>query len=70
MNPGPRILELVRSRDIPIVLGADAHRPERVADGYAVALRLLKSLGFSEVSYFLDRKRHTVAIGTALASLR
>ena len=27
MNPGPRILELIRRRGIPIVIGADAHRP-------------------------------------------
>ncbi len=70
MNPGPRILELIRRRGIPVVIGADAHRPERVGDGYDVALRQLESLGFNEVSFFLDRKRQTVAIADALASLR
>ncbi len=70
MNPGPRMLELIRQRGIPIVIGADAHRPERVGDGYQTALRLLESLGFEEVSFFLDRKRQTVSIGNALMSLR
>lgn len=70
MNPGDRILTLIRERGIPIVIGADAHRPERVGDGYAVALHKLAALGFREVSYFLDRKRHTVPIAAALASLK
>jgi histidinol-phosphatase (PHP family) len=70
MNPGPRILALIRERGIPIVLGADAHRPTRVADRYEQALRLLDELGFETVSYFNDRKRHDAPIVQALASLR
>lgn len=70
MNPGPRILEMIRARDIPIVIGADAHRPERVADGYAAALCQLAALGFREVSFYLDRKRQSVPIAAALASLK
>lgn len=70
MNPGPRILALIRERGIPVVLGADAHRPTRVADRYEQALRLLDELGFETVSYFNDRKRHEVPIPAALASLR
>jgi histidinol-phosphatase (PHP family) len=70
MNPGPRTLAAIRERGIPVVLGADAHRPARVADRYEQALRLLDELGFDQVSYFLDRRRHDVAIPDALASLR
>jgi histidinol-phosphatase (PHP family) len=70
MNPGPRILALIHERGIPIVLGADAHRPGRVADRYEQALGLLADLGFESVSYFLDRRRHDVPIAEALASLR
>lgn len=70
MNPGPRILELIRQRGIPVVIGADAHRPERVGDGFTVALEQLQSLGFKDVSFFLDRKRQTVSITDALASLQ
>ncbi len=70
MNPGPRILELIRQRGIPVVIGADAHRPERVGDGFTVALEQLQTLGFKDVSFFLDRKRQTVAITDALASLQ
>jgi histidinol-phosphatase (PHP family) len=70
MNPGPRILSLMRERGIPVVLGADAHRPTRVADRYEQALISLRELGFETISYFLDRKRQELAISDALASLR
>jgi histidinol-phosphatase (PHP family) len=70
MNPGPRILSLMRERGIPVVLGADAHRPTRVADRYEQALRLLDELGFETVSYFVDRRRQEVTISAALGSLR
>jgi histidinol-phosphatase (PHP family) len=70
MNPGPRILGFIRERGIPVVIGADAHRPTRVADRYEQALRMLDELGFETVSYFLDRRRNEIPIVDALASLR
>ena len=69
INPSPTMLALMRARGIPVVLGADAHRPGRVADGYADALRTLADAGYTEVSYFLDRRRQTLPITDALASL-
>lgn len=69
MNPGLAMLQLMQQRSIPVVLGADAHRPERVADGYRIALQMLRAVGYREVNYFLDRKRHAVPIDAALASL-
>ena len=60
----------MRERGIPVVIGADAHVPHRVGDGYPAALRLLRAAGYSEVSYFLDRQRHTLPIQAALESLR
>jgi histidinol-phosphatase (PHP family) len=69
MNPGPAQLAMMRERGIPVVIGADAHRPDRVADGYGVALRQLHAAGYKEVSLFLDRRRQTVLIEQALASL-
>lgn len=69
MNPGRSMLELMHARGIPVVLGADAHRPERVGDRYAGAMRILQSVGYRDVSFFLDRKRQTVSIADALVSL-
>ncbi len=70
MNPAPAILREIAARDIPIVLGADAHVPERVADRFEEALGLLASCGFSHVSFFVDRKRREVSIETARCSLQ
>jgi histidinol-phosphatase (PHP family) len=64
------MLALIRERGIPVVIGADAHRPGRVADRYEEALRLLGEMGFNTVSLFLDRRRREVPIAEALASLR
>ncbi len=69
MNPGVAMLKLMHARRIPVVLGADAHRPERVGDGYVTALNILRGVGYAEISYFLDRRRHTVRIADALTSL-
>jgi histidinol-phosphatase (PHP family) len=70
MNPSASMLALMRARNIPVVIGADAHRPGRVGDNYPVALRHLQTAGYTEVSFFLDRQRQSVAITDALASLR
>jgi histidinol-phosphatase (PHP family) len=70
INPSPTILRLMQARGIPVVLGSDAHRPGRVADGYASALRTLQEAGYTEINVFLDRRRQSIPIPAALASLR
>lgn len=69
MNPGLSMLALMQSRGIPVVIGADAHRPSRVGDNYRDALVQLSSVGYTHVNYFLQRRRHQVPIAQALASL-
>ncbi|MEM6821829.1 MAG: histidinol-phosphatase HisJ family protein [Verrucomicrobiota bacterium] len=69
MNPAPEILAAMKKRGIPVVIGADAHVPERVADDYEDALRLLQTIGYTEVRYFLERKPIDVPIKPALESL-
>lgn len=69
MNPSQPILREMRERNIPVVVGSDAHSPERVADGYEEAFRQLQEAGYDRVGYFLDRKRHEVRIADARASL-
>ena len=60
----------MHARGIPVVLGADAHIPERVSEGYEDAMHALQTAGYSEINFFLDRKRQTVSITVALASLK
>lgn len=69
MNPSPSILAEMQRRGIPVVLGADAHRPGRVADQFPEALRLLAGLGFESISLFRERLRREIPIPVALASL-
>lgn len=69
MNPFPAMLRAMRERDIPVTIGADAHEPGRVADGYEFALNLLSECGYQNVSFFLNRERKEVRIEDALNSL-
>lgn len=70
MNPFPEMLAQMQARAIPIVIGADAHAPYRVADRYESALELLASVGYADVSVFFERRRQCIAIEDALPSLR
>ena len=69
MNPSLSQLLLMQERGISVVIGADAHVPQRVGDGYMKALHLLLAAGYSEVSFFIDRQRQDVPIQVALDSL-
>ncbi|TWU20417.1 Histidinol-phosphatase [Novipirellula galeiformis] len=70
MNPCPEMLVEMRQRNIPVTIGADAHQPERVADGYETAMELLQRCGYENISLFAGRKRYEVAIADALSSLQ
>ncbi|QEF97719.1 Histidinol-phosphatase [Stieleria maiorica] len=69
MNPFPDMLAEMKTRDIPVTLGADAHVPERVGDGYETAMQLLQSVGYTHVNFFTNRQRRSVKIDDALDSL-
>lgn len=70
MNPGSVILEQMRVRNIPVVIGADAHVPTRVAASYEEALNILEQVGYSHISFFLNRERQNIPIESARRSLR
>lgn len=63
MNPFPGMLSAMRERGIPVVIGADAHTPTRVADRFGIALRILEEQGYTQVSCFVGRERqdHSIA---------
>ena len=69
MNPFPQMLVEMQARSIPVVIGADAHEPGRVADRFEEALDLLEKVGYIQVSYFLGGERHDVGIEDARQSL-
>lgn len=68
-NPAPDILKQMCQRQIPCVIGADAHTASRVGDGYIAALDLLEACGYQSVSFFLNRQRQDVKIAIARQSL-
>jgi histidinol-phosphatase (PHP family) len=70
MNPSRTMLQEMRQRNIPVVVGADAHDPKRVAANYEEALDLLKEVGYTHVSLFLNRERQDIEIDQARASLK
>ena len=65
MNPFPAMLREMHQRQIPVVIGSDAHQPSRVGDGYFAALRLLESCGYEHISFFVNRIRRDVPIPVA-----
>ncbi len=69
MNPGPVILREMQRRGIPVVIGSDAHVPQRVAADFEKAMDHLEAAGYREINIFLDRKRKTIPIPEARASL-
>jgi histidinol-phosphatase (PHP family) len=70
MNPAPSILREMNLRGIPVVVGADAHVPTRVADQFLEAYALLEEAGYDEVSIYLQRKPIKIPIQSARASLK
>lgn len=70
MNPGFGMLQMMRERQIPVVIGSDSHKPRRVGDNFPNALATLQEAGFEKVSVFEHRKRQELLITDVLASLK
>ena len=70
MNPGNEMLRMMAERKIPIVVGSDAHRAQRVGEHFTTALNNLIEAGYEEVCYFQKRQRIDLKISDVLASLK
>ena len=68
-DPERAMLVEMRQRGIPVVVGADAHDPDRVADGFDSALALLESCAYTHLSFFLERTRREIPLPEAQRSL-
>lgn len=69
LNPGPKMLALMKARNIPVVLGSDSHSPRRVSADFQYGLDSLEDAGYTKVSYFLNRKRYDVNLADIRESL-
>lgn len=70
MNPGSLMLQMMCERRIPVVIGSDSHRSQRVGDNFIPALELLRQAGYDTVSVFKDRKRQELKILEVLPTLK
>jgi histidinol-phosphatase (PHP family) len=70
MNPGQAILIEMQSRNIPVVIGSDAHDPKRVGADFERAFDLLAGVGYESVNFYLERQRQEVSLDAARSSLR
>lgn len=63
-GPCSLVLREMAARQIPVVVGSDAHVPSRVGDGFADAFARLRDYGYDRVGYFVERRRVDVPLGT------
>jgi histidinol-phosphatase (PHP family) len=54
--PSPEILRLAFQNGVPITFGSDAHAPGEVGMNFAEAVRLARSVGYTESCRFAGRK--------------
>ncbi len=52
LYPGQWILKILKEKQIPITLSADAHKPEELDGYYPEALEILRKIGFRSLVYF------------------
>ena len=69
VHPCEPMLREMKAREIPIVIGSDAHQPERVSDYFMPALSQLMKVGYDKISAFRGRERYEVDLMDALRSL-
>lgn len=62
LHPDPLILEWAREIGVGLTLGSDSHHPTQVGQFFPEVLRLLKTLGYEKVSYFIAGQREDVPL--------
>lgn len=67
IHPAPDLLPMIAERGIPMVIGSDAHRPERVGDGFREGIEALAEAGFKELPVFENRQSQSVPMDQWIA---
>jgi histidinol-phosphatase (PHP family) len=65
--PSKQFLEILKTLDVPVTLGSDAHKPEDVGRSFSEALKLLRNTGYDSICTFQKRKREKTDIPRQLA---
>lgn len=61
-HPPLEFLAEAKKRNIPLVLGSDAHNPDHVGSHFEEVIKLIKSVGYTEVVAFEQRQLEKYAI--------
>lgn len=61
MYPSPSMLEYAYQIGLPVTIGSDAHQPEKLAENLEEAVKLLKNIGFTQISTFCSRERTLIS---------
>jgi histidinol-phosphatase (PHP family) len=61
--PAPEFLEMAIDAGKPLALSSDAHTADQLGHGYEDALKLLESLGVTEIAVFEGRQRRMEPLG-------
>ena len=69
MNPGPIFLKEMCERQIPVVIGSDAHVPERVGADFEQALDNLEAAGYRSTLVFAERRAREIPISLSRETL-
>ena len=70
MNPGRNILAEMFQRNIPVVLGSDAHSPNRVAADFEDALETLADVGYTHITHYINHQQRHIHIQDALENIQ
>lgn len=54
--PEEAIIKRAYEMEIPITLGSDAHKPERVGEGLKEIIRLVRNIGYRKLAIFEERE--------------
>jgi histidinol-phosphatase (PHP family) len=60
--PSPPLLRAARERGIPILLSADAHKPEHLIRGFDKGVELARATGYTELVRYDKRRRFSVPL--------
>jgi histidinol-phosphatase (PHP family) len=62
LYPAPEFVALAREADVPVLINSDAHAVAELGAGFAEAVALVKSAGYTETARFAGRKRSLVPL--------
>ncbi|TFG28933.1 MAG: histidinol-phosphatase HisJ [Promethearchaeota archaeon] len=60
--PSKEIIKEIYEKDIPVLLGSDAHAPDEVAYEFRNMIKILKEIGFNQLAHYSNRKRDFIEI--------